>query len=116
MERRSKDGNATLEHTGRSMRVLNLGSYNYLGFAASDPYCTPRAKEALRKYGWSTCANSAGVGTLPVHWELERTFCDFLGVEAAMIYGMGFATNTLTIPCLVQKGDRCSRTSSTTSR
>ena len=105
MERRSKDGNATLEHTGRSMRVLNLGSYNYLGFAASDPYCTPRAKEALRKYGWSTCANSAGVGTLPVHRELERTFCDFLGVEAAMIYGMGFATNTLTIPCLVQKGD-----------
>jgi len=40
-----------------------------------------------------------------VHRELERTFCDFLGVEAAMIYGMGFATNTLTIPCLVQKGD-----------
>ncbi len=29
----------------------------------------------------------------------------YLGVEAAITYGMGFATNSATIPALVGKGD-----------
>lgn len=30
--------------TATTRRCLNLGSYNYLGFAADDPYCTPRVR------------------------------------------------------------------------
>lgn len=33
-----------LELTGEVKRCLNLGSYNYLGFAAADDYCTARVR------------------------------------------------------------------------
>jgi hypothetical protein len=35
---------AKLRCTESSRRCLNLGSYNYLGFAAADPYCTQRVR------------------------------------------------------------------------
>ena len=37
-------------------RCLNLGSYNYLGFAAADEYCTPRVIETLNRFSPSTCS------------------------------------------------------------
>ena len=33
-----------LRCTDATRRCLNLGSYNYLGFAAADPYCTQRVR------------------------------------------------------------------------
>jgi len=42
--------------TSNSSKCLNLGSYNYLGFAAADEYCTPRVIESLKKYSPSTCS------------------------------------------------------------
>jgi 7-keto-8-aminopelargonate synthetase-like enzyme len=42
--------------TGRTRRCLNLGSYNYLGFAAADEYCTPRVLDTLAEWGMSTCS------------------------------------------------------------
>lgn len=42
--------------TENTIRCLNLGSYNYLGFASHDEYCTPRVIEALDKYGASACS------------------------------------------------------------
>lgn len=52
--------------TDKSRHVLNLASYNYLGFAASDAYCTPRVLKSLRQYGWSTCSPRAEAGVLVV--------------------------------------------------
>ncbi len=43
-------------------RCLNLGSYNYLGFANQDPYCTPQVLDALDKYGWGPCSSRADAG------------------------------------------------------
>jgi len=43
--------------TGRTRRCLNLGSYNYLGFAAADEYCTPRVLDTLGEWGMSTCSS-----------------------------------------------------------
>lgn len=37
------------------------------------------------------------------HEELEELVARFLGVESAMAYGMGFATNSMNIPALVGK-------------
>lgn len=110
--------------------MLNLASYNYLGFAASDPYCTPRVLKSLKQYGWSTCSPraEAGVlldglntqnspccttspprhrptGTTPIHLELEDLVAKFLGKEACLTYGMGFATNSATIPAMLD--NRC---------
>jgi len=81
---------------------LNLGSYNYLGFAACDPYCTPRALAALESWGVSMCASRAeGGGTTPLHTELEALIARHVGAEAALTYGMGFATNSASIPALL---------------
>jgi hypothetical protein len=41
-----------------------LGSYNYLGFAAQDEYCTPRVIECLEKFGASACASRVECGKL----------------------------------------------------
>ncbi len=43
------------------------------------------------------------LGNLDIHKELESLIADFLGVESAMTFGMGFATNSMNIPALVGK-------------
>lgn len=42
-------------------------------------------------------------GNLSIHEELEELVASFLGVEASMTFGMGFATNSMNIPALVGK-------------
>lgn len=44
-------------------------------------------------------------GTLDIHNELEALVAKFVGKPAAMVFGMGFATNSANIPTLVGKGD-----------
>ncbi|KAF8777873.1 Serine palmitoyltransferase 2 like protein [Argiope bruennichi] len=44
------------------------------------------------------------VSTLDIHVDLEKQVAEFLGVEDSIIIGMGFATNSTTIPSLVSKG------------
>lgn len=104
MERTPVNGQKPLRLTGRSIRCLNLGSYNYLGFAAQDPYCTPRVESALDTFGWSACASRADAGTTSCHLELERAIAKFLGKEAAITCGMGFATNSAFLPAIAGKG------------
>lgn len=90
--------------TGGSTTCLNLGSYNYLGFASSDEYCTPRVLKTLESSGWSTCSPRSTMGTLRIHHDLEKVVADFIGVEEAITFGMGFATNSFVIPALMGKG------------
>jgi len=42
-------------------------------------------------------------GTTSLHLELEETIAEFVGKPAAMVYGMGFATNSTTLPVLMDK-------------
>lgn len=42
-------------------------------------------------------------GNLDRHEELEKLIARFLGVESAMAFGMGFATNSMNIPALAGK-------------
>lgn len=42
-------------------------------------------------------------GYTVLHEELEQIIAKFVGKPAAMVYGMGFATNSTTIPVLVGK-------------
>ena len=50
--------------TGKSQTVLNLGSYNYLGFSQNAGPCADEVEEASRKYGVSTCASRQELGTV----------------------------------------------------
>jgi serine palmitoyltransferase len=45
------------------------------------------------------------IGTLDIHVELEKLVARFIGKEAAMVFGMGFATNSTNLPTLV--GGKC---------
>jgi len=48
----------------------------------------------------STCSSRSEGGTTPLHTELEALVADFLGVEDSICYGMGFATNSASLPVL----------------
>ncbi|KAJ8290281.1 hypothetical protein GJAV_G00010880 [Gymnothorax javanicus] len=104
VERVSHDYNWTFEYTGKILKdVINLGSYNYLGFAENTGMCAKAAAEVTRKYGVGVSSTRQEMGNLDKHEELEKLVARFLGVESAMAFGMGFATNSMNIPALVGK-------------
>lgn len=43
-------------------------------------------------------------GTMEIHRKLESLVAEFLGVEDAITFGMGFATNVLNLPSLLGPG------------
>lgn len=55
----------------------------------------------LKSEGHSSC--NFGLGSLDIHNELEDLMAKFLNVEAVMVFGMGFATNSTNIPIFVGK-------------
>ncbi|KAI8072173.1 pyridoxal phosphate-dependent transferase [Gilbertella persicaria] len=111
LERYSPDYNKTFKIssvfgrlTGKVTENLNFSSYNYLGFAQSSGPCADDVELSTRQNGISHCNPRAESGTSELHLELERTVARFVGKEAAMVVSMGFATNSTTIPALVNEG------------
>ncbi|XP_033647768.1 serine palmitoyltransferase 2-like [Asterias rubens] len=104
MERTSPDFNWTYVMTGRSKRSINLGSYNYLGFAENSGSRNEMVEKAARYYGNGVCSTRQELGNTDKIMELERLTASFLGVESAITFSMGFATNSLNIPALVTEG------------
>ncbi|XP_060908499.1 serine palmitoyltransferase 2b [Labrus mixtus] len=105
VERVSNDYNWTFEHTGKVAKgVINMGSYNYLGFAENVGACADAAIESTQKYGVGVGSTRCEMGNLDIHEELEQLVARFLGVESSMAFGMGFATNSMNIPALTGKG------------
>jgi len=51
-------------HTGRNIHAINMGSYNYLGFANKTGPCADAATEATLKYGLGTCSPRHELGTV----------------------------------------------------
>lgn len=101
----SHDYNWTFKHTGKVVKgVTNMGSYNYLGFAENTGACAEAAIEATHKYGVGVSSTRSEMGNLDIHEEMEQLVARFLGVESAMTFGMGFATNSMNIPALTGKG------------
>jgi len=103
LERVTPDNGWTFELTGKERTCINLGSYNYLGFAENTGAC---AKDALKScsLGIATGSPRLELGSANYHTELEDLVARFLGVEDAITCGMGFATNTLNIPSILSKG------------
>uniref|UniRef100_A0A8C8SH25 serine C-palmitoyltransferase n=1 Tax=Pelusios castaneus TaxID=367368 RepID=A0A8C8SH25_9SAUR len=105
MERVTDDFNWTFRFTGRCIKdVINMGSYNYLGFAETDANALKTVADVLQRYGTGVCSTRQEMGNIDKHVELENLVARFLDVEAAMVFGMGFATNSMNIPALVGKG------------
>ncbi|XP_033835831.1 serine palmitoyltransferase 3 [Periophthalmus magnuspinnatus] len=105
MERVSDDYNWTFRFTGRTIpNVINVGSYNYLGFAENNVDFLKTVAERIQQYGVGVCSTRQETANLSLHQELEQLVANFLGVESSMTFGMGFATNSMNIPALVGKG------------
>ncbi|GBP53581.1 Serine palmitoyltransferase 2 [Eumeta japonica] len=98
------DFNYKRSFTGTERRCINLGSYNYLGFAEGEGECARASAFAARRYGLVLGSSRAELGTCPLHTQLEAATARFLGVESAIVFGMGFATNTLALPGLLGPG------------
>lgn len=90
--------------TGTETKCLNLGSYNYLGFASNSGPCADNSIKSLHEYGVATCSTRTEFGTIPLHIELEELTARYLGVDDAIVFGMGFGTNSLNIPALLEPG------------
>ncbi|KAK9885696.1 hypothetical protein WA026_012461 [Henosepilachna vigintioctopunctata] len=103
-ERYTPDNGWTFKYTGKEVKCINLASYNYLGFAESTGPCAEFAIESIYKYGVSNGATRIQYGTCEMHKELESLLTEFLGVEDAITFGMGYATNSLNIPTLIGPG------------
>lgn len=105
LDRTSEDYNRTFKINENSHRkVLNLSSYNYLGFAQATGTCADFVQQSIKKYGISTSSSRFEVGSTDLHLEAENLVAKFLGQEASMIVSMGFATNSTSLPALVSKG------------
>lgn len=104
LERKSTDMNNNYTLTGNKIKCLNLGSYNYLGFAENSGSIIEKDIKILEKFPTSTCAPSNEGGFTAMHKELEKTIAEFVGKESAIVFEMGYATNSTTIPGLLRKG------------
>ena len=105
MLRSSCDGNATFEPTGDIVKCVNLGSYNYLGFVDDWAVsCGQKVHNIASITPISACAPAAGGGYTALHSALEDAVARFVGKEAAIVFGTGFATNASGIPALGGKG------------
>jgi len=89
---------------GDTTRCMNLGSYNYLGFGDPGGPVQEQVFEALDKFSVATCSARPHLGTTRLHHEVEKLIARFLKKEDAMIFGMGFGTNSTGIPALIGKG------------
>ncbi|MBI4706130.1 MAG: 8-amino-7-oxononanoate synthase [Deltaproteobacteria bacterium] len=78
-----------------------LGSNDYLGLAAR-PLAVPEAGVASRAGAGGSRLTS---GDHPEHAALERALCAWLGYEAALVFGSGYAANLGLLGALCGPGD-----------
>ncbi len=84
--------------------LVNFSNYNYVGLAGH-PIVSHAAKEAIERYGTTVSASRLVSGERPLHIALEKKIASFVGMEDAVVYVSGHATNVSTIACLFGADD-----------
>ena len=84
--------------------VLLLCSDNHLGLA-DHPRVREASADAAMRWGAGAGAPRPGAGTMTLHRRLEERLADFLGTEAALLFGSGYLTNLGVIPALAERGE-----------
>ena len=80
-----------------------MGSYNYLGFAENEGPCAEDAIRTINERGVSLPSTRKELGNATYLRELDRMVADFVDHEDAITCGMGFATNALNLPCILNE-------------
>ncbi|XP_029341627.1 serine palmitoyltransferase 2 isoform X2 [Acyrthosiphon pisum] len=86
MDRVTHDSCWSFELLDTKSTFLNLGSYNYLGFAQNEGPCADDTKDIIKKYGWAVNSSRQELGTNNLHLELEQLIAAFLGVDDAIVF------------------------------
>jgi len=76
--------------------VINFASYDYLGLNGH-PAVAAAAKAAIDAFGTSVSASRLVAGERPFHAALERRLAEFHGVDDAVVFVSGHATNVAAI-------------------
>jgi glycine C-acetyltransferase len=79
-------------HVAGGGTVLNFCANNYLGLA-HHPAIETAAHEGLQRHGYGMASVRFICGTQDVHRDLEARIAQFLGTEAAILYGSCFDAN-----------------------
>lgn len=82
-----------------------MASYNYLGFANKEGPQLEEVVKSVQQYGISLTKPCMESGAYKLIVDAEKLIANFIGKEAAMLIGMGYATNSTTIPALCGPGD-----------
>ena len=85
-------------------QLVNFSSYNYLGLSG-DADVNRAAQQAIEQYGTSVSASRIASGEKPIHRELEVAIAQLLGVQDAIVFVGGHATNETTIGHLLGPSD-----------
>ncbi|GAA4498035.1 8-amino-7-oxononanoate synthase [Pseudaeromonas paramecii] len=81
---------------------LNFSGNDYLG-AASQPEILQAWRAGLERWGAGSGASPLVTGYSQPHARLEAQLCDWLGVEAALLFSTGFAANQAVLKALLGK-------------
>lgn len=90
------DGVAGARTTIGARRLVNFSSYNYLGLSG-DSFVADAAKSAIDMYGTSVSASRLVSGERALHRELEQEIARVYGVDDAITFVSGHATNVSTL-------------------
>jgi len=100
-ERVSNDANNTFVFTGKIIDALNFGSYNYLGFGDVESLFKQTILSAVDEYPLNFAYPSSEFQAHETAQELESEIAEFLFQEDAIVYSMGYGTNTWAISALM---------------
>lgn len=101
---RLHDGRATEVTSFEGREVVNFSSYDYLGLNGH-PEVSAAAKAAIEKFGTSVGASRLSAGERQVHRDLEARLAALHGVEDALSFVSGHATNVSVIGGLLGPDD-----------
>jgi len=91
---------------GERLSMLNLSSYNYLGFGYH-PEVIDAAKGALDRFGLGAASSPVMSGTYSIHKDLERRLVKFFGLSGrgVSLFSSGYAVNVGAIEAFVKPKD-----------
>ncbi len=90
---------------GDTVHVVNLSSYNYLGFSYH-PDVIKAAQDAVAKYGLGASSSPVISGTYTIHKQLEKALIDFFGLpdRGVSLFTAGYSVNLGAISAFIKPG------------
>jgi 8-amino-7-oxononanoate synthase len=102
-ERRAAGLRRVLRHRGADESLLDLAGNDYLGLS-HDKRVVDAAATALRTWGAGSTGSRLVTGSTELHARLEDALAAFVGAEAGLVFGSGYAANLGAVTALSGPG------------